>query len=125
MNRHGDGRKPLLADELTWPSSLGQTTHINGLDIGTTVVGQARNIAALLPMLGHYRRSLNLLSFDWFTWATAYDRNGGIFDFSGLFKYDSSGFTPEPVYGAFQRGALALEHCRRKGSTATVCARPA
>ncbi|MBV9496181.1 MAG: site-specific integrase, partial [Acidobacteria bacterium] len=36
MNRHGDGRKPIIASEVSWPSSAGQTSHNGGFDFATT-----------------------------------------------------------------------------------------
>ncbi len=48
-NQLGDKRKPLLATELSWPSAKGKSPQ--HFDWNTTEAGQARNIAALLPML--------------------------------------------------------------------------
>src|SRR5207248_3064683 len=61
MNAGGDRHKPILADEVSWPSSLSKTHHTEGFDFATTEAGQAHNIAALLPMLARNRRSLGLL----------------------------------------------------------------
>jgi hypothetical protein len=124
MNAAGDARKPILADEISWPSSLGKTGHNNGLDIATTEAGQARKIAAILPLLANDRKRLNLLGFYYYTWAGRDDRDGGAFDFSGLFHYGADAFTAKPAFGAFRTAALALEHCRRKGNVPTVCASP-
>jgi hypothetical protein len=124
MNAAGDERKPIIADEISWPSSLGKTGHNNGLDIATTEAGQARKIAELLPLLGADRERLNLLGFYYYTWAGRDDSDGGAFDFSGLFHYGHDAFTAKPAFDAFQKAALALEHCRRKGIVPTVCASP-
>ena len=124
MNAAGDARKPIIADEVSWPSSLGKTVHNNGLDIATTEAGQARKIAELLPLLGADRKRLNLLGFYYYTWAGRDDRNGGAFDFAGLFHYGRNAFTAKPAFGAFRTAALALEHCRKKGIVPTVCASP-
>jgi hypothetical protein len=124
MDKAGDTHKPIIADELSWPSSLGKTTHNEGLDIATTEAGQARKIAALLPLLGQERRSLNLIGFYYYTWAGLDDRNGLTFDFSGLFHFGDGVFTPKPAYSAFRHAALALEQCRKKGLVASVCSQP-
>jgi hypothetical protein len=124
MNAAGDARKPIIADEVSWPSSLGKTGHNNGLDIATTEAGQARKIAALLPLLGADRKRLNLLGFYYYTWAGRDDRDGGAFDFSGLFHYGRDAFSAKPAFDAFRAAALSLEHCRKKGIVPTVCASP-
>jgi hypothetical protein len=122
MNAAGDRRKPIIADEISWPSSLGKTTHSLGFDFATTEAGQARNIATLLPMLGRQRPSLRLAGFYYYTWAGTDDPGGIAFDFSGLLHFGHGLFTPKPAFNAFRRAALTLEHCRRKGATASVCA---
>ena len=117
MNKHGDQRKPLIANEAHVAGVVGEDgPGVNGFDIGTTAAGQAKDIKVVLPMLGNDRKSLNLLGFDWYTWATSYDSNGSIFDFSGLLKYDSSAFTTTPAYGVFKQGALALEAVPQAGT---------
>jgi hypothetical protein len=123
MDRAGDRRKPIIADEISWPSSEGETPHGEGFDFGTTETGQARNLAALLPMLGRYRRRLGLLGFDYYTWAGIEDRGGSSFDFSGLLRVSSGRLVAKPAFYAFRRAALALESCARKGPVATTCAR--
>jgi hypothetical protein len=121
MDASGDRRKPLIADEVSWPSSLGQTPHNDGYDFATTQRGQARNIAALLPMLARDRHQLGLLGFDYYDWAGAEQRGGRVFDFAGLFRFTPSGLVAKPAFHAFRRAALAMEGCRRKGAVATVC----
>lgn len=124
LDRHGDHTKQLMADEISWPSSLGKTDRNVGLDFATTEAGQARNIAKLIPLLGQNRESLKLLGFYYYTWATIEDPGGLAFDFSGLEKYDpaTNVFTAKPALSAFTHASLALEHCARKAGTAKVCA---
>jgi hypothetical protein len=112
MNRHGDAHKPLLADEMGWPSSIGKTKDLFGFE--TTEAGQARNIAAVLPLLASARKRLGLSGFYLYTW-TARERPGAFtFDFSGLLRYTGSRFIAKPALSAFKRVALALEGCRSK-----------
>lgn len=113
MNRAGDSRKPIVADEVSWPSSLGKTTHNVGYDFATTEAGQARNISQLLPLLGKYRTSLHLMGFYWYTWASTERVNGLAFDFAGLLKYIPANFqfVVKPSLKAFTNAALALEGC--------------
>lgn len=122
MDKFGGAKVPILADEVSWPSSAGKTKQTLGLDIGTTQAGQAKKIAAVLPLLAQYRTSLNLAGFDYFTWAGIDDSGGNLFDFSGLFHIDSDGtFTAKPAYAAFKKAALKIEGCHRKGRTAADC----
>jgi hypothetical protein len=123
MNRAGDSRKPLLAGEISWPSSLGKTDHTEGFDFATTEAGQARNLSRMLPMLAAHRAQLRLIGFDYYTWADAEKPGGLAFDFAGLLRFTSGRFIAKPALSAFRRGALALESCRTKGAIATVCRR--
>jgi hypothetical protein len=121
MNQHGDRTKPLLATELSWPSSVGQG-QVN-YDFDTTAAGQARNLAQLLPLLGRNRAALRLAGFDWYTWLGYESRGASDFSFSGLLKLKDGVVTAKPALAAFRRGALALEGCRSKGPVATSCQR--
>jgi hypothetical protein len=121
MNAAGDRRKPILADEISWPSSLGQTHHSEGFDFATTVAGQARNLTAMLPMLARDRAKLRLVGFDYYTWAGTDERGALAFDFAGLFHIHGDQLSAKPAFYAFRRAALALDGCREKGAVATVC----
>jgi len=121
--KHGGAGKSMVADEISWPSSQGIDSNPAGLDIGTTEAGEAKNVAAVLPLLANNRRSLHLVEFDYPTWASIDDPGGNLFDFSGLYHYAGHGrFTAKPAAAAFRKGALALEHCRRMSQIASVCA---
>jgi hypothetical protein len=123
MNQAGDRLKPILADELSWPSSLGKTSR-SEFDFATTEVGQSHNIAQILPMLARDRARYHLFGFDYYTWATAEVRNSNAFNFSGLFRISGRRLIAKPAYTSFRNAALSMESCRRKGSVATVCAQP-
>ena len=124
MNAAGDRRKPIIADEISWPSSLGQTRHTEGFDFATTPAGQAKNLAKLIPMLGRDRTKLGLLGFYYYTWAGVETRNAVSFNFAGLFRFQAGRFVAKPAFYAFRSAALGLENCRQKGSVATVCLKP-
>ncbi len=112
MNQHGDSRKPLLADEMGWPSSVGKTKDLFGFE--TDEAGQARNIAAVLPLLAGARKRLGLSGFYLYTWTAKERRGAYTFDFSGLLRYTGSRFVAKPALSAFKRVALKLEGCRSK-----------
>jgi hypothetical protein len=125
MAAAGDARKPMIADEISWPSSQGQTPHNTGFDFATTPAGQARNIAAILPMLGSERVKLRLQAFYYYTWIGAEQHNGLAFDFAGLLRLTSGKVSEKPAFKAFRQAALALERCRQRGTVATRCLKPA
>jgi hypothetical protein len=122
MDRAGDRRKPIILTELNWPAALHRTPFYTGFE--TTEAGQARKLAAVIPLLARYRRRLGLMSFYYYTWVTADIPGGDPFQFAGLFGLNHGRLVKKPAYNAFRRAALALEGCRRKASIATVCARP-
>ena len=123
MNQFGDRSKPLIADEISWPSSQGQTTHNTGYDFATTQAGQARNLGTVLPMLVKNRFRLGLAGFYYYDWAGQDRTNFLAFDFSGLFHLDGGTFDAKPAFGVFKQAALAMEGCRSKGNLATICLR--
>ncbi len=121
MNAHGDAAKPILATEITWPSSEGKAPPQFG--VSTTETGQAARLAAVVPLLEANRARLGLMGFYWYTWMgdeTPRPHPYG-FDFAGLLKDVSGQVTPKPALAVFQRSALKLEGCARKAS-ATRCA---
>lgn len=124
MRRYGDGAKPIIADEISWPSSQGKTIHDNGYDFATTERGQARMIAQALPLLAANRTRLGLAAVYYYTWVSIEDPHGYAFGYSGLLKYRDGTFVRKPALGAFRHAALALERCRAKGATADRCRRP-
>lgn len=109
MNRNGDQRKPIIADEISWPSSVGKTGHDTGYDFATTESGQAANIKRVIPMLAANRKRLNLLGFYYYDWAGLERPNELAFDFSGLFRVQDGQFVAKPAYDAFRQGAAAIE----------------
>lgn len=121
MVKAGDARKPMLADEISWPSSVGKTNHDTGFDFATTESGQAHNLAKLMPMLVADRRALGLAGFYYYDWAGLERENKLAFEFSGLFRFSDGGFQAKPAYWVFKRDALAMEGCRAKEASATSC----
>jgi hypothetical protein len=124
VNRLGDRQKPILATEISWPSAAGQPVRHQDWD--TTEWGQARNIAALLPMLAAQRASLLLSGFYYYTWVT----QSGLpanddFSYAGLLNYEptSGQIIAKPALAAFRGAALRLELCGKKGFQATQCLR--
>jgi hypothetical protein len=112
MAGNGDRRKPLIADEISWPSSLKQTDGYIGW--ATTAAGQARNVAKIVPMLAQNRTRLGLAGFYYYTWAGQEYHNANPWNFAGLLDYTGHRLMPKPAFNAFKQAALAIEHCRVK-----------
>jgi hypothetical protein len=119
MSHFGDGAKPLIATEISWPSAKGKTKA--KYDFITTQAGQAHNISTLLPLIGQQRLSLHLAGFYWYTWMGQEDPGTGPFNFSGLLGFHDGNVKVKPSLAAFKTAALALEGCKRKGAVATSC----
>lgn len=109
MTTNGDAAKPLLATEVGWASSLGQTNQ--SADFSVTEQGQANRISQLLPLLARNRHALGLTAFYYYTWMGTDPPNGNPFAFSGLLHYNTSNntITAKPAYSAFKRGVKSIE----------------
>ncbi len=118
----GGASKPILADEISWPSSLGHTNRSTRYDFATTQAGQARKVGQALQLLAQNRVRLRLAGFYYYNWAAQDRTNYMDFDFAGLFHFISGEFQAKPVFNAFRSAALAMEGCRSKVGTATDCA---
>ena len=66
LDAHGARDKPLLATEITWPSSSGHAPPQFG--VGVTETEQAQRIDAVMPMLAAARTKLELAGVYWYTW---------------------------------------------------------
>jgi len=112
MNQFGDSGKPMLATEITWPSSQGKAPPQFG--VSTTEGQQAQRLSQVLPLLTATRARLGLEGFYWYTWLG--NESPGIppyaFDYAGLLKYVRGAITPKPALAAFTQWALAIEGCR-------------
>jgi hypothetical protein len=122
MAHYKDGHKPLIATEVSWPSAKGQSPQ--KVDFSTTPQGQAKDVAAILPLAAKYRKRMRLAGFYYYTWIDAEQRGDLVFAFAGLQRLTSGGqVRVKPALKAFTTGALSIERCRSKGELATVCRR--
>jgi hypothetical protein len=121
MDRFGDRHKPILATEITWPSSQGKAPPQFG--VSTTESQQARRLGQLLPLLAANRAKLGLMGFYWYTWMGDESPSAApyAFNYAGLLKYVHGTVTAKPALAVFKRWALSIEGCRRKAS-ADSCA---
>jgi hypothetical protein len=118
--RDGDGRKPLIATEISWPSAVGKSPQHD--DFNTTQAGQARNIATVLPLLAAGRTQLGLIAVYYYTWIGNEAPRSPAFSYAGLLGLRGDRVVAKPALSAFANAALALEQCRRVASVATRCA---
>jgi Cellulase (glycosyl hydrolase family 5) len=121
MDKYGDGGKPILATEVTWPSSEGKAPPQFG--VSTTEAQQAQRIAQVMPLLQANRRKLGLMGFYWYTWVgnESPSKHPYGFDFAGLKKFVIGKTTVKPALAVFAQQALRIEGCRSK-TIATRCA---
>ncbi len=103
----GDSRKPLIASEVGWTSAVGHPCRL--FDWDTTEIGQARKVAALVPMLAANRKRLRLLGFYYYTWMGDESQVTYDFNFAGLLRFQGGLVSAKPALGAFASAALALE----------------
>jgi hypothetical protein len=112
MDRFGDTSKPILATEITWPSSEGKAPPQFG--VSTTEAQQAQRLEQLMPLLMANQAALRLEGFYWYTWMG--DENPGIpqygFNYAGLLKYVRGRVSAKPVLGVFAHWATMIEGCR-------------
>jgi hypothetical protein len=122
MDRFRDSRKPILATEITWPSSLNKAPPQFG--VGVSEQQQAQRLGQLMPLLEAYRAQLGLMGFYWYTWMGDETPRSQpyAFDYAGLLKYVNGTVTAKPALPTFKREALAIEGCRGKTS-AESCVR--
>jgi hypothetical protein len=102
LRKHGDGRKPLWITELTWPASKGRTEPPKGLAaLPTTDRGMATRLTRAYKLLKTTRVVQRAY---WYTWASSYTKSNGIFDFTGLQRYNpaTGRFMATPALRAFR-----------------------
>jgi hypothetical protein len=113
-----DGRKPIYVTEISWPASKGRTQGIK-YQRQETPTGMASKLGTMYSAMARNRRRLRIGKVFWYTWSSAYGRGGSIFNYAGLQRFDSRGFSAQPALGAYRRAARRLEGCAK---TATgVC----
>jgi hypothetical protein len=124
MSKRGDGRKPIIVTELTWPAAIGKVPKRRLLGLETTAAGQKARLKAAYKRLAAVKRSLRITQAYWFSWATAYDAKSTFTDvsyrFSGLTRRRGNVFSPMPILRTYTSLAAKYEGCR-KGEDARRC----
>jgi hypothetical protein len=102
LRKHGDGRKPVWITELAWPASKGKVKPPKGLQqLPTTDKGMASRLTKAYKLL---RKKRAVQRAYWYTWASGYKKANGIFDYTGLERYDAASgkFRATPALRAFR-----------------------
>ncbi len=125
MREYGDGRKPIILTEVTWPAARGAVPANRLLGLETTPRGEALRLTAAYDYLATHTRQTGVSQVYWFTWASDFDRNDPQSDvgyrFAGLLRITANGaFIPQAVLGTYARAAQRYEGCR-KSTNARVC----
>ena len=117
MRKRGDGRKPIIVTELTWPAAVGKVPKRRLLGLETTPRGQVARMKAAYKRLAAVRRKLRITQAYWFSWATAYDAKSNLSDvsyrFAGLMRWRGNVFTRMPILNTYTRLARTYEGCRK------------
>jgi hypothetical protein len=124
MRKRGDGRKPIILTELTWPAAIGKVPKRRLLGLETTSRGQNARMKAAYHRLVKVKRQLRITQAYWFSWATAYDAKSSFTDvsyrFTGLTRRRGNVFTAMPILRTYSSLAARYQGCR-KGEDARRC----
>jgi hypothetical protein len=117
MRKRGDGRKPIILTELTWPAAVGKVPKRRLLGLETTPRGQLARLKAAYHRLARVRRTMGITQAYWFSWASAYDANSHLADvsyrFAGLTRQQGNAFSPMPILRAYASMAAKYQGCRK------------
>jgi hypothetical protein len=124
MKRNGDGRKPIILTELSWPGAVGQTrARLLGLE--TTPHGEVLRMTLAYNTLATHLRQTGVTQAYWYTWASSFDKSdrgsGAGYDFAGLNLITANGtFSVKPILNTYAQLAARYEGCH-KGADALSC----
>jgi hypothetical protein len=126
MKRHGDGSKPLIDTELTWPAAVGSVPSRRLLGLEATPRGERLRLTAAYNYLATHMRQLGVAQAYWYTWASDFNPNnpgsGVGYDFAGLVRSFADGrFVPQPVLSTYTGVAARYEGCRKRSNARGVC----
>ncbi|HEU4656979.1 MAG TPA: hypothetical protein VFR97_05620 [Capillimicrobium sp.] len=112
MRENGDGRKPMIVTEITWPAAKGtEATTTAGYEV--TPKEQAVKLTDAYRAFIRNRKRFRLERVIWSTWLTTDCCSHNSFDWSGLRKIDPRKENAEPVdkpaFFAFRKLALAAQ----------------
>ena len=120
MRSRGDGRKPIILTEMTWPASKGKVPEAGELHFSVTPRGQKARLEAAYAQLIRARTKLRITQAHWYTWATPYDQSSALsvvsFRYSGLNRIQGGSFTRMPLLGTYTGVARRYQGCRKSAN---------
>ncbi len=124
MDQHGDGGKPVILTEVTWPAALRRVPKAALLGFETTPRGQAERLRAVFSQIARHWRKLRITQVFWFDWDSEYTPQGNysnlVFRYSGLTRFTNGVVTALPILKTYARVAAQYEGCP-KGTDAKRC----
>jgi hypothetical protein len=120
LARGGAARRPIWLTETTWPAGKGRVERPDAAwqrAWYTTDEGMAGRLRTLYSLAARNRRELRLGRVYWYTWASAY-RDGDLFDYAGLVRYDDGSFAARPALDAYARSARRHQGCAKTSTGA-------
>jgi hypothetical protein len=121
LDRFGDRRVPIWVTEAGASASSGEFREPNMEHFQTTDEELARLIPRSFRALASERRATRVERVFWYTWASPYTRESGIFGYAGLNTYEPGGpVRPRPALDAFRRIAFRLQGCRKDATARCV-----
>jgi len=124
MRRYGDGNKPIILTELTWPAAVGFVPRSRLLGLETTPHGEVLRMTAVYNTLATHMRQTGVSQAYWFTWASSFDASDPQSDvgyrFAGLNRFSGGVFSVKPILKTYAQLASRYEGCQ-KGTDARHC----
>jgi hypothetical protein len=126
MQARGDGKKPIRVTEFGASASEGRIEVGRDRDhLQTTDRKLAKLVLAAYDALAANRKKLRIEAAYWYTWASSYEADADIFDFSGLVRYleGADGFSARQALPAYRKSARRYQGCAKAETAACVSPR--
>ncbi len=109
MRQNGDGHKPIILTELTWPGAVGFVKPSRLLGLETTPRGEGLRLTAAFDYFATHIRQTGVTQAYWYDWASTFDPKDPQSDvgyrFAGLTRFAHGAFIPQPLLRIYARVA--------------------
>lgn len=113
LDGNGDRRVPIWWTEAGASASQGRIRARGAEHFQTTDRGMARHLTRTYKLLVRQRRKLRIERVYWYTWASSYGKNVGVFEYSGLNVFQGRKVKPKPSLAAYRDIARRYQGCRK------------